>query len=181
MSHWWYQEHRYIEVWFEAQAMAQQFLKYIPSGITLYPSRGDSSIPMKYEGVQRMIRLGAGREWDTTLVYFGDYDKKGVQIFDSLKEDVEYWCKHSGRSFIKVKINCIHAGLNAEQVEKYGVPEDPDNPNKYQWEALTDEQAHEIISQGVQSYVHEEGYEKANKKSKEITAAVKERMKEIQQ
>jgi len=166
-------------VWFEAQAMAQQFIKYTPAEITLYPSRGDSSIPMKYEGVQRMIKLGAGRGWETTLVYFGDYDKKGLQIFDSLEEDVKYWCEHSGR-LTEVKIECIHAGLNKGQVEKYKIPEDPENPGKYQWEALTDEQAHEIINQGVQPFIKQAGYEKANEKSKELTIAVKERMKEIQ-
>jgi hypothetical protein len=39
--------------------------------------------------------------------------------------------------------------LTPGQAREYGVPEDPDKPGKFQWEALTDAAAAEIIGQAV--------------------------------
>lgn len=45
-----------------------------------------------------------------------------------------------------------HCGLTAEQAREYGVPENPEKPGEFQWEALSDEAAREIITAAVSPF-----------------------------
>ena len=123
---------------YEARAMTEQFEEYT-EGVDLWPFAGDASIPYKWDLAQAIGQ--AAEERPVTLIYFGDLDDKGLQIGDAAARDIEAW---AGCDF-----EFIRAGLSEEQVERLGVPENPERPGQYQWEALTDDQAREIIRDAV--------------------------------
>ena len=78
------------------------------------------------------------------ILYFGDYDKKGLQIFNSALKDIRLWCN--------VKFNVERVGLTLEQAQSLNIPDNPNKPNTYQWEALNDEQAGKLILDAVGRY-----------------------------
>jgi len=133
-----YEMDRYSAIGFEARAMADQFL-YYTEGINLFPFGGDAHINFKWEIAKHIEKV---HKWyggiPTQFLYFGDYDKKGNKIFEVAKKDIQKWCKYP--------IDFVWCGLTKEQAEKFKLPENPDKPGQYQWEALTDPQAKEIIS-----------------------------------
>jgi hypothetical protein len=119
---------------FEARAMTNQFLHYTED-ITLVPFGGDPSLNLKWE-VPQLISTMDEKYWEPVkLFYFGDCDKKGNQIDASAIEDVRRWCD--------VPFEFERVGLSLNQTG--GVPENPDRPGEYQWEALTDSQAASVI------------------------------------
>ena len=71
------------------------------------------------------------------VFYFGDRDPKGEQIDQSALADIEDWCD--------IPFEFQRMGLSAEQALAMGVPENPEKPGEYQWEALTDGQAASLI------------------------------------
>lgn len=129
----------YIEIWFEARAMREQFEKY-SQNITLVPLGGDPSIPLKYSIAKRL----SGIKNDAMVLYFGDCDDKGKSIAQVALEDVRKWCL---RDF-----DLHYMGLTLEQARKYGVPESPFSPG-FQWEALLDADAAEIIESAIAEHV----------------------------
>jgi hypothetical protein len=123
----WMGEEAYIELWFEANGMKNQFLFYTDY-ITLRPMSGQPSIPYKFEAAKGLEwaanRYGAA----VVVLYFGDLDTGGEIIGDAVDRDTHKWCG--------VDYKFIRCGLTLEQVKKYSVPENPDKPGEYQWEAL---------------------------------------------
>lgn len=131
-------EKYYTEVWFEARAMHGQFSEILGKrGIPLLPFGGDLSIPMKYETAMRLGERSREFKKPVRILYFGDHDKKGKQIPETAISEIRHWAK--------VEINFMHGGLTLEQAKKYNLPRNPEKPNEYQWEALSDRQAREII------------------------------------
>jgi hypothetical protein len=136
----------YAEVWYEAKAMSGQFRKYVPYEITLRPFGGDYSIPKKWEAAQtlreRAMQLkGYGKVPKITVLYFGDLDKKGLSIAKSALKDIEKWAM--------VDIDFHRIGLTKGQVDDFHIPDNPERPGEYQWEALDDEQARTVIKDGL--------------------------------
>jgi hypothetical protein len=129
-------------IMFEARAMSQQFETYT-HGITLCPFGGQPSIPYKYSIARYIESEYQDYRKDVVVLYFGDLDDAGLQIFESGRDDIQKWCN--------VPIHFIRCGLNDEHVERFGVPENFEHPG-YQWEALTDPQAREIINEGLEPY-----------------------------
>ena len=165
----WYYEDCYLEVWFEARAMTGQFEKYVPSGIALQPCGGDLSIPLKAEGARRLRDCADKIGKEPVILYFGDLDKKGEQIPKSIGTEVYAWCPG-------VKI--YRCGLDVAQQKKYGLPENPESPGKYQWEALDDEAAKEIISEGLEAFLNDGACDKAKEREQEIAQEAQEILKE---
>jgi hypothetical protein len=148
----WTGEDVYIELWFEANGMKNQFL-YYTDHITLRPMGGQPSIPYKFEAAKALE--WAARRYNATVVvlYFGDLDTGGEIISDAIERDTHKWC------------NCdfefIRCGLTLEQVGKYGVPENPDKPGEYQWEALAGDREHaagEIIADAIKPYMRQDAF-----------------------
>ncbi len=144
----WHNQDTYVEIWFEARAMLQQFDKYTDH-ITLRPMGGQPSIPFKYE-IARELSTRADK--DITIIYFGDHDLAGDTIRAVTSEDVTKWTT--------ARFDLVHAGLTMEQVIEHGVQENPDHPGAYQWEALTDEAAKKIIRDAVLESVDQETIDK---------------------
>jgi hypothetical protein len=144
LDHWYHQE-TYVEVWFEADAMRAQFEHYT-RGMTLRPFKGDASVDYKWQIAKSLEKNGEKYGLPIVALYFGDKDKKGDSIPRCALAGIRKWC-NADFDFVRV-------GLNAGDGERLGIPENPDKPGQYQWEALTDEAARVMITGAVERYVN---------------------------
>jgi hypothetical protein len=149
----WPSQTYYVECWFEARAMASQFRYYVPDHITLVPMGGQPSLELRWQCIERMRDRGEQYDIEPVVVYFGDLDLGGGWIRDSVREDVDDWGQGA--------ITFIDAGLNAEQVQRWGVPENIERPGAYQWEAVTDDAARGIIESALEPYIDQDALEDA--------------------
>lgn len=141
-----YQQNHYIELWYEARAMTGQF-KHYTTAIDLVPLGGMSSIPYKWNMAKRLEDIKERYGIPIIILYFGDEDLAGHAIKADVEEDVFNWSD----SEFEIK----WCGLTEKQAEKYGVPHSVEKEG-YQWEALADEAAKEIIEASVYEYVNRE-------------------------
>jgi len=158
-----YLQHIFLVVMFEARAMLSQFVKYT-NGLTLCPFGGQPSIPYKWQIAKYIESQCVKYEKDCAVLYFGDLDDAGLKIFNSGKEDITRWCGS--------KLTFIRCGLTQEQVDKFGVPENFEHPGSYQWEALSDPQAKEIIEEHIYRFHDPNLQEKAIAMGMEISEKV---------
>jgi len=135
-----------VIVCFEAKAMIGQFEHYLEAlRIPLCAFSGDASIPYKYEIASAVM------EWNDIwpdkpvhVLYFGDFDQKGLEIPENAMRDITKWCG--------VRIHYERCGLNEEHLTQYDIPASPNAPGKYQWEAVPDKVAKELIMTNVRKY-----------------------------
>ena len=142
-----YQQEYYVEAWFEANAMAGQFRQHT-NGITLRPMGGQPSIPYKWQAAKELEVAAQKYGKPVVVLYFGDLDDKGSEISDTIENEVSQWCS--------VGFEFVRCGLTIEQVNEYNVPENFEHPGAYQWEALTDGAAGEIIEGCISEYLDED-------------------------
>lgn len=154
------QETRVI-IAYEARAMTGQFREYT-DGIDLFPFAGDASIPYKWSLAKTIERS----DLPVVLIYFGDYDFKGAQIATAALKDLRKW---SDEPF-----EFIHGGLDSDQVGRYDMPENPEKPGEYQWEALKDNQASEIIEAALDGLWSREKYVAVLERELKAEAELKE-------
>ena len=141
--------------------MTDQFRHYT-NHITLVPMGGQPSIPYKYEAAKRLDRA-AKRYGDSIVVlYFGDLDEAGQTIAQTIEEEVRWWCD--------VNFQFVYCGLTLEQVRRYNVPENPEKPGQYQWEAVSDEAAGEIITDVVGRFVRLASFEEVEQREYALAA-----------
>jgi hypothetical protein len=132
----------YVEIWYEAKAMTGQF-EYHTKDITLRPFGGQPSIPFKFEAARHFRKIRKDYpDKPIQILYFGDNDPAGKQIPESARADIEYWSKLFG-----IEFEFYRAGLNPGQEDTFGIPENPDKPGSFQWEALNDDAAKTIITE----------------------------------
>jgi hypothetical protein len=135
-----------VQCWYEAEAMSEQFEYYTADyRVSLVPFRGDCSVPIKWEMAKKLEELFEEYLKPIKILYFGDCDKKGLQILEAALRDIRAWCK--------VPFDVERVGLTEEQAKAFGFPENPDKPG-YQWEALEDEQAKKLILDALNRYAH---------------------------
>ena len=158
----------YIELWFEAKAMYQQFA-YYSQGVTLRPFGGDYTLDPKWTVSLDMVEAINRFNLPIVILYFGDLDKKGLQIPYSADKDIRLW---SGIDY-EFKV----CGLNQEQVDIFHLQDNPNKPGTYQWEALTDEQAREIIVGNIEQYIDTEKIKSKEEESKKIQEELIEKIK----
>jgi hypothetical protein len=133
----WQSQPVYLECWYEANAMSAQF-EYYTRHVTLRPMGGQPSIPYKWRAAKELERAAGTYGKPIKVLYFGDLDSAGETISQTIERDVRTW---SAAPF-----EFIRCGLTLEQVRQYDVPENIDKPGAYQWEALSDTGANEIIT-----------------------------------
>jgi len=155
----WLSQPYYVLVLFEAKAMIGQFEHYAPPFISLYPFGGDPSLAYKFKIAQDIDQAHEDKE--IVLIYFGDFDPKGLQIYESAMEDISLW---AGQPF-----EAIRAGLTLEQATGYNLPENFERPGAFQWEALEDAQAEEIITDALASYIDHEAAEQVEADEQLVT------------
>lgn len=128
-----------VQVWFEAQAMIGQFQFYTkPYHVSLVPFKGDPSIHFKWTIAKRLENIASWYPGKPIMIkYFGDLDPKGLEIPENALKDIRAWCR--------VPFEFERIGLMTEHVERWNLPDNPEKPGQYQWEALPDEGAKELI------------------------------------
>lgn len=158
LDRWQYQPN-YVELWYEARAMTDQF-RFYTQYITLRPMGGQPSIPYKAETAKQLSEAYQRYGKPISVLYFGDLDKAGATIADVVEQDVRKWCE--------CDFQFVHCGLNESQVMRYDLPENFDHPGSYQWEALTDNAAREIITGAMSDLVDIEAFSVVTEKEQAV-------------
>jgi hypothetical protein len=106
---------------------------------------GHPSIPTELQSAKDLEKAAAEYGRPMTVLYFGDLGDAGYTIYNVCRGGVLAWCG--------TPLEFRHCGLTLEQAQRYGVPVDPDKPGQYQWAALTDQAAAEIITDATAGFV----------------------------
>ncbi len=159
----------YIQLWFEAEAMHEQF-KYFTNGyhVSLVPFRGDVSIAIKWEIAKRLERIYKNYQKPIVILYFGDLDTKGEEIPENALKDIKNWCG--------INFKTYWCGLTKKQIRKYKLPENPEKPGQYQWEALEHDQAGELILNVLDKFLDKKIIDKIVEQEREAEEEFKERL-----
>ncbi|HXY87318.1 MAG TPA: hypothetical protein VEG44_02660 [Candidatus Acidoferrales bacterium] len=103
------------------------------------------SLSYRWEDAKDVEKLYEKYEKPIIVLYFGDCDKHGSDIYDSTIDDMNRRCN--------VEFAPIFCGLAYEQSQKYNLSENRERPEHYQWEALDDVAEKEIIISNIEQYV----------------------------
>lgn len=122
-----YHQDRYVEIWFESRGMASQF-RYHTKDINLVPLGGDPSLPLMWDTAKALEEVAERYGKDVLILYFGDCDFYGDRIMKSAEKTIREWCG--------VDFEIKWCGLTLEQAKKYGLPENFERPDEYQWESF---------------------------------------------
>ncbi len=162
----------YIMIAFEAEAMQRQFVHYAgPYGVSLWPFSGMTSIPYK-KRMARHIEIMARRfNLPVIILYFGDYDDAGQIIGESSFRHVRKWCGY--------RFDAFRVGLTLGQVRKYNIPSDINNPGKYQWEALPDQAAKEVITEALDRVIDRSIIKEIEKAENDTTQKAREALRGV--
>jgi len=164
-----YKQKNYVEIWFEARAMIGQFRHYT-AAIDLVPMGGQPSIPYKWKIAENIEDKSLKYGKPIIVLYFGDEDLSGHLIKDTIELDVSTWCD----SDFKI----VWCGLTEEQAEKHEVPESVEKKG-FQWEALSDQAAREIIQESVGKYLDYDLIYEADQEAEEINKELSEKIEKI--
>jgi hypothetical protein len=135
-----YDQENLVFVAYEAKAMSNQFEHYLGKyRICLVPFGGDASVYYKARIAKDMDDAHEKFGKHIVLLYFGDKDKKGDEIPENALRDLRKWTKYD--------FEYHRLGINPEHISKYNIPVDPETGSKYQWEALDDNIAKELLDQ----------------------------------
>ena len=136
---------RIVVCCYEARAMHQQFEHYVGRyRVSLIPFGGDPSIELKWRIAKEFEEMNEAYSLPIVVLYFGDFDEKGKMIPLSAFKDIRKWCS--------APFEFVWCGLNQEQIKKFKLPRNPEKPKEYQWEALDDPQAKEILLGSLSKY-----------------------------
>lgn len=166
----WGSQRNYVEVWFEAAAMQSQFQHYCDPNISLLAFHGDVSIPAKWDATVRLVNRWRELPDDGRIIvlYYGDLDPKGISIPEAAERDVR---RFASRYIIEQEIKAgrragddrgrdrlidlctdfsrdfefSRIALNESHITEYDIPDNPERPGTWQWEAVPDEAAEELI------------------------------------
>jgi len=164
-----------VVVLFEAKAMSAQFNHYLPHASATLPFGGDPSIPAKWAVARLLAERWNDYKVPVHVVYFGDYDDKGQLIEKAAKADILPWTDLMLEQ--EAEIHWTRGGLSKDHVERYDLPVSIEGKG-YQWEALTDDQAQEIIADAVGDLIDEDAIARAEEEGNEISDRFSERFRE---
>jgi len=157
----------YCELWFEAKAMKSQF-EYYTKHITLRPFGGDPSINYKWEIAKDLEWAASYYGLPVVILYFGDLDPKGLTIPENAIKDIRKWCT--------ADFDFYRAGLNPGDEHRYNIQENPDRPGTFQWEALDDNTAKELITRTIKKFLDVDLFKKTVEEQKLITHRVQAKL-----
>ncbi|HIE85198.1 MAG TPA: hypothetical protein EYQ00_15785 [Dehalococcoidia bacterium] len=127
---------------FEASTMDGQFNHYAP-GFDRAALRGDASVDHKWKIAKRIDLLAETYGLPVHVLYFGDYDPKGLMIPKSAMCDVREWADDTS------EILYTRIGVNVEHAGRYELQEKLEKPGTYEWEALPAVAAGELIEEAL--------------------------------
>jgi len=100
-----------------------------------------------------------------------DDDPKGFDIPKAALADIREWSD--------AEFEFVRVGLNEGDGKRLGIPANPEDPGHYQWEALGDDQAGEMITEAVSRYYSKEALAVIKAEQAEITAKFHDRFGEF--
>ena len=110
----WNTQPRYVVLWVEKDALSGIFEEIINEyGVTLVVGRGYNSHSIKAEMAKRFQSI----EKPITILYFGDFDPSGENIYQNLKESFP-------RDF-GISLEIEKVALRFEDIERYQLPPNP--------------------------------------------------------
>jgi len=113
----WYGQPKYVEVWLEKDALAGVFQQATDNyNVCLAPCRGYPSLSFLYEAVKRLNHVDRG-EKEIVILYFGDFDMRGVDIQRHLTESLDFF----DLGYINVK----RVALTKQQITEHSLPPQP--------------------------------------------------------
>jgi len=157
----------YVIVAFEAEAMLGQFEHLTQNyHVDLWPFSGKTSIHYK-QRLAKSIDWAADKfDLPVIVLYFGDYDETGLEIPESAFRHIRKWAES--------EFTAYRVGLNKEHISKYEMTDDPDEPGKYQWEALRDEGAREIVTGALDALLCQDTINELIERERSVTRMVRE-------
>ena len=159
-------------IMFEAHAMRAQFEHYsAPFFVTLVPFKGDASINLKWKIAKWLEQIDSNYRKPINVLYFGDLDPKGLEIPENALRDIRVWGK--------APFHYERIGLTLEQVERWHIPDNPERPGQYQWEALPDSAAKELIEGTLSEKINLAKIQAVIEKEKEAKAQFCDHLDEL--
>lgn len=149
---------------------------------------GDVSIDPKWQAAERLVSRWLKDGIHSTILYYGDLDRKGEQIPDSAWKDVQYFaaCIFTERGLLdeefedwKSQAKFIRIGLNREHVTTYNIPENPERPGTYQWEGLSDEGARELIGL-IDNYLNLPALERVENEAERAVKHIRQALEDLE-
>ncbi len=112
----WENQKQYILVWLEKDALSGIFEEITEQyGVTLIVGRGYNSWSVKKDVARRLTSI----KKPTVILYFGDFDPSGEDIYRDLEESLKFFGLLPGWDFIVEKV-----ALTKEDVINYQLPPD---------------------------------------------------------
>jgi hypothetical protein len=144
---------------------------------------GDISIPEKWRAAKRIGNWWYKNRKPVRIYYYGDYDPKGLVIPDSAWNDIRLWAMMTVRSLddklpMTEYVDAFHferVGINQEHIDQFNIPENPERPGTYQWEALDDTSARVLIAQSEER-LSMEAFEGVEAQEQDIIKRFRERL-----
>lgn len=160
---------------FEAATMDGQFKHFAPWA-DRSAFRGDASIPHKWNIAKRCDALSYYYDKPITILYFGDYDRKGLLIPESAMDDIYEWVD------LRTNLDFIRCGLNEGDAERFHLPEKSLKVGTYEWESLNSDDAGMLIQEGLSRVVDLNAIEQTiqdDKESKCLQEEVQLKLEEL--
>lgn len=131
---------------FEAATMSGQF-KHFAGWTDRAAFRGDASIPHKWNIAKRCDELYRQHDKPVHILYFGDLDRKGLQIPESAMRDIWEWVDPG------TEVSFTRCGINEGDADRFALSEKSLKPGTYEWESLESDDAGELIREGLSEVV----------------------------
>jgi hypothetical protein len=123
----WYGQPNYVEVWLEKKAAAGTIMNFLKDReIRIAPLGGFDSWGDAYKHSLRLKSIvGNGIEMENMyIIYLGDFDPSGSNIESHARQQLNF--------FGFDKINFKRIAVTKEQIEKYGLPPQPEDSQTLQ-------------------------------------------------
>jgi hypothetical protein len=114
----WATQTTYVEVWLEKDALSGIFEEVLERfGVTLNVGRGYDGWDSIKNAADRLLEAGARLEEhdQITVLYFGDFDPSGEDMFRSLRERLAFFECHP---------EVVKSALTADDITRYDLPPD---------------------------------------------------------
>lgn len=135
-----------IEVWFEKETIIDDFEDICGEyDIPTLPVRGKAQWSSLKKASNRLTR-------DHIILYFGDNDKVGLQIYEIIKDYIH---------FLGCECSFRWCGITEEQEEKYGLP------SNARLDGLDTEDLHEVIRIAILEYIDTDKLKKIERQEKQ--------------
>lgn len=129
---------------FESEGSEPQF-EFLAPWCDRAAFKGDCSIPHKYNIAIRCDELSDRYDGKPVhILYFGDYDSKGMEIPENAMRDIGEWAG--------CELNYTRVGINADHPDLFNLAGKGDGT--FEWESMDTEDAREILHAAMDEFMN---------------------------